>query len=106
MPDPVSRLQLAREEIDKLFGDGYAPAHPELVAIVVQIAAGGAPGRKRSMGGGRPRTSRCRTGPALCARTGWCGRERAAADQRHARSGEGLRRPRSRPADADRGAVV
>jgi hypothetical protein len=39
MPDPVSRLQLVRDEVDKVLGDGYAAQHPELVAIVMQSAA-------------------------------------------------------------------
>jgi len=39
MSDPISRLQLARQEIDRVFGDGYAAAHPELAAVVVQTAA-------------------------------------------------------------------
>ena len=39
MSDPISRLQLARQEIDRTFGDGYAAANPELVAAVMQSAA-------------------------------------------------------------------
>jgi hypothetical protein len=39
MPDPISRLQLARDEIDRTFGSNYAREHPELVAVVVQSAA-------------------------------------------------------------------
>jgi hypothetical protein len=27
-----SRLELARDEVDRVFGDGHAAAHPELVA--------------------------------------------------------------------------
>jgi hypothetical protein len=34
--DPVSRLQLARDEINKLFGVGFAEQHPEVVVVVVQ----------------------------------------------------------------------
>jgi hypothetical protein len=37
--DPVSRLKLVRDEIDKAFGDGFAQAHPELVAATMQSAA-------------------------------------------------------------------
>jgi hypothetical protein len=39
MPDPISRLQLVRDEVDKAFGAGFAEKHPELVAVVVQTAA-------------------------------------------------------------------
>jgi hypothetical protein len=39
MADPVSRLQLAQQEIDRTFGPDYAREHPELVAVVVQSAA-------------------------------------------------------------------
>jgi hypothetical protein len=37
--DPISRLQLARQEIDRVFGDGYAAAIRALVAVVMQWAA-------------------------------------------------------------------
>jgi hypothetical protein len=30
MADEVTRLQHARDEIDRLFGEGYAAAHPSL----------------------------------------------------------------------------
>ena len=30
MPDPLSRLQLARDEINKTFGVGFAEKHPEV----------------------------------------------------------------------------
>ena len=39
MSDPISRLQLAREEIDRVFGAGYAAAHPDVLAVTVQTAA-------------------------------------------------------------------
>ena len=39
MTDPVSRLQFARDEIDRVFGDGYAAAHPEVVSAVMTSAA-------------------------------------------------------------------
>ena len=39
MADPISRLQLARQEIDKTFGVGFAEQHPEVVVVVVQSAA-------------------------------------------------------------------
>ena len=39
MSDPISRLEVVRREIDRVFGDGYAAAHPELVAVVMQPAA-------------------------------------------------------------------
>jgi hypothetical protein len=37
--DPVSRLQFARQEIDRVFGDGYAAAHPDVVSAVMLTAA-------------------------------------------------------------------
>ena len=37
--DPISRLQLAEQEIDRVFGPGYAAAHPELVAAVMAAAS-------------------------------------------------------------------
>jgi hypothetical protein len=39
MPDPVSRLQMAHDEIDKTFGAGFAQQHPELVAAVLAAAS-------------------------------------------------------------------
>jgi hypothetical protein len=39
LPDPVSRLELAQQEIDKTFGPNYAASHPELVAAVMASAA-------------------------------------------------------------------
>jgi hypothetical protein len=39
MPDPVSRLQLAHDEINKTFGVGFAEQHPEVVVAVMQSAA-------------------------------------------------------------------
>jgi len=37
--DPISRLQLARDEIDKTFGGGFARDHPEVVCAVMASAA-------------------------------------------------------------------
>jgi hypothetical protein len=37
--DPISRLAFAVQEIDRVFGDGYARAHPDVVASVMQSAA-------------------------------------------------------------------
>jgi hypothetical protein len=34
-----SRLELARDEVDRVFGDGHAAAHPELVIAVVNAAS-------------------------------------------------------------------
>ncbi|OLB68814.1 MAG: hypothetical protein AUI16_30820 [Alphaproteobacteria bacterium 13_2_20CM_2_64_7] len=34
-----SRLELARDEVDRVFGDGMAAAHPELVVAIVQAAS-------------------------------------------------------------------
>jgi hypothetical protein len=39
MPDPVSRLQLAQVEIDKVLGDGYARANPQVVSAVMIAAS-------------------------------------------------------------------
>jgi hypothetical protein len=38
MPDPISRLKVVRREIDRVFGDGYAAAHLDVVTAVVQSA--------------------------------------------------------------------
>jgi hypothetical protein len=38
MPDPFS-LQMARDEINKTFGAGFAEQHPEVIVVVVQSAA-------------------------------------------------------------------
>jgi hypothetical protein len=34
-----SRLELARDEVDRVFGDGYAQAHPEVVSAVMISAS-------------------------------------------------------------------
>jgi len=40
MPDdPITRLRFARDEIDRVFGDGHAAAHSDLVAAVMSTAA-------------------------------------------------------------------
>ena len=39
MSDPISRLELARQEIDRVFGSGHAQQHPEVVVAVMQTAA-------------------------------------------------------------------
>jgi hypothetical protein len=39
MPEPLSRLHLARDEINKTFGPNFAEQHPEVVVLVVQSAA-------------------------------------------------------------------
>jgi hypothetical protein len=41
--DPISRLQLARNEIDRVFGAGYAAQHPEVVAAVTAQASASRP---------------------------------------------------------------
>jgi hypothetical protein len=39
MSDPVSRLQLVQQEIDKTFGSGFAHAHPEvLIAALCRMS--------------------------------------------------------------------
>ena len=37
--DPISRLEFARAEVDRIFGDGYAAAHSDLVAAVMMSAS-------------------------------------------------------------------
>ena len=39
MPDPVSRLQLAQQEIDNTFGGNYARANPQVVSAVMISAS-------------------------------------------------------------------
>lgn len=39
MPDPISRLAFARDEIDRVFGDGYAASHPDVVSAVMLSAS-------------------------------------------------------------------
>ena len=39
MPDPVSRLQVAQAEIDRVLGDGYARANPQVVSAVMISAS-------------------------------------------------------------------
>jgi hypothetical protein len=34
-----SRLELARDEVDRVFGAGHAAAHPELVVAIVHAAS-------------------------------------------------------------------
>jgi hypothetical protein len=36
--DPISRLEVCQREIDRVFGQGHAAAHPELVASVMLCA--------------------------------------------------------------------
>jgi hypothetical protein len=39
MSDPISRLQFARDEIDRVFGTNYAREHPEVVTAIMATAA-------------------------------------------------------------------
>jgi hypothetical protein len=39
MPEPLSRLQMARDEINKTFGPDFAEQHPELVIAVMNAAS-------------------------------------------------------------------
>ena len=39
MSDPVARLEVVQREVDRVFGDDYAAAHPDIVTAVVQSAA-------------------------------------------------------------------
>jgi hypothetical protein len=36
--DPITRLEVCRREIDRVFGDGHASANPQLVAAVLTAA--------------------------------------------------------------------
>ena len=35
MSNPISRLEVCQREVDRVFGDGHAHKHPELVAAVL-----------------------------------------------------------------------
>jgi hypothetical protein len=61
MPDPISRLQLAQEEIDRVFGAGYAAAHPDVLVVTVQPRRAIGPRR------GLPRRPRDRDSAFQCA---------------------------------------
>jgi type IV pilus biogenesis protein CpaD/CtpE len=39
MNDQISRLEVCRSEIDRVFGEGYAAAHADVVIAVMQSAA-------------------------------------------------------------------
>ena len=39
MPDPISRLQFAQAEVDRVLGDGYARANPQAVSGVMIAAS-------------------------------------------------------------------
>jgi hypothetical protein len=40
MPDdPISRLEFARQEVDRVFGQNYAAEHPDVVAAVMVSAS-------------------------------------------------------------------
>ena len=39
MADPISRVELAQRELDRVFGANYARSHPEVLAAVVQSAS-------------------------------------------------------------------
>jgi hypothetical protein len=39
MPDPISRLQIVQQEIDRVFGAGYAAENPNLVIAVMNAAS-------------------------------------------------------------------
>ena len=39
IPEPVSRLEMVRSEVDRLFGDGFAAPHPELGAATMATGA-------------------------------------------------------------------
>jgi hypothetical protein len=64
MPDPISRLSFAAGEIDRVFGEGYAVAHPEVVAAVM-LSAWEGPGRVNC------RRDRTRSGSARAGAENW-----------------------------------
>ena len=35
MPDPIARLEFCRDEVNRVFGEDYAAAHPEVVSAVM-----------------------------------------------------------------------
>jgi hypothetical protein len=37
MSDPISRLEVVRREIDRVFGDGYAAPHPDDRASIATL---------------------------------------------------------------------
>jgi hypothetical protein len=39
MPDPVSRLQLAQQEIDRTFGPDFARENPQVLVAVLNAAS-------------------------------------------------------------------
>ena len=39
MTDPIARLELARAEVDRVFGAGYAAAHSDVVSAVMISAS-------------------------------------------------------------------
>ena len=39
MSDPISRFEFARQEVDRVFGQGYAAAHPDVVSAVMISAS-------------------------------------------------------------------
>jgi hypothetical protein len=39
MPDPIARLELCRQEVDRVFGVGHAAAHPDLVSTMMLTTA-------------------------------------------------------------------
>jgi hypothetical protein len=62
MTDPISRLQFGRQEIDRVFGDGYAAGRPD---VVVMRTDGDSPAGR----GGRPRrAARCFEGGRMAER--------------------------------------
>jgi hypothetical protein len=67
---PVSRLQLARDEINKTFGVGFAEQHPEVLVAVLNAASSDWAASRQSSEWPRPccwRRRQCRrTVPASC----------------------------------------
>ena len=72
MPDPVSRLQFAHEEIDCVFGQDFAArANPQVVSAVMISAAfdwAAHDDRGRAGDGGRGGAAQQRSGPGAGAR--------------------------------------
>ena len=67
MSDPVARFEVVQREVDRVFGDGYAAAHPDVVTAVVQSAASDWAAARLAAAIERPSPS-----SASCPRTSCC----------------------------------
>jgi hypothetical protein len=79
-----SRLELARDEVDRVFGAGHAAAHPELVVAIVHAASSDWAARVicaalEELPARWSRASRCPATPGWWRHGArWCGREKHA----------------------------